>query len=250
MTWGLCFWRLAFTMKEEHTHTCISQDLIRRNWIYCKSCWRSGLLGGGGCAGYEWPKEMAFFPQGCSGDGISAGQRSTRSCCTWFGGLFKLRYFVWENCVLSIVFTLSKMLATEFHEPCLGNKQWVWGQAVCPETPCLGFCSSYLYSLSWLFPFSWLKGQMFVCRHDPFQGTSWFWAWQCVIKRKIGLPWEPIPFTNSWHSLLTFSALFYFSWKGTKPRKAEGHWESYSFIGLLFGSAPVCYSLLHNGLPW
>lgn len=141
MTWGLCFDVLPSQWRKEHTHTCISQDLIRKTestarvadgvdysgrWL-CR-IWvakRNGLLS----TGLQWrwyfrrPEKYKVLLHDLEASSSSA-------------------IFVWENCVLSIVFTLSRCLLLSSMSHALETNSGCEEQAVCPETPCWGFCSS------------------------------------------------------------------------------------------------------------
>ena len=114
--------------------------------------------------GYEWPEEMAFFPQGWSGDGISAGQRSTGShrmiwrplqaLLVLFGKImFFLSFSHWVDACYRVPRAMPRKQTVGVR-----SKPYVQKQLAEDSVPLL------LYSLSWLFPFSWLKGQTFVCR--------------------------------------------------------------------------------------
>lgn len=91
---------------------CVYQSMSdQENRNYCKSWWQSGLFRE--LVTQEKPHEMAFFPEGWSSDGVSAGPEKYKVLLqAW--GIFKLCYFcLGKLCSLYFChFHTERMLAT------------------------------------------------------------------------------------------------------------------------------------------
>ena len=140
-----CVWCLAFTIKEgthTHTHTRISQDLIRKTGTTARVADRVDYSG-------SWLRRRIWVAKW-------NGRLSTELKWRWYFSRpekYKILLhdleasssfatFVWENYVLSIIFTLNRCLLLSSMSHALETNSGCEEQAICPETAGLGFCSS------------------------------------------------------------------------------------------------------------
>lgn len=133
-------------------------------------------------------RSVCCSSQSWSGNGVLARSEKYKALLHGLETSSGFASFCWGKFSLCFYhFHIDRTLATELHQLCPENKQWVLGATTSPEATDQGFCSPLVGVWVGMVLVFFIKpvGETNISlQTHPFHGTSWFWACQGVIKRE------------------------------------------------------------------
>lgn len=133
---------LPSQQRKEHTHTRISQDLIRKTGTTARVADRVDYSGSWLCRRIWVAKWNGHLSTALKWRWYFSRPEKYKILLHDLEDSSSFAIFVWENYVLSIIFTLNRCLLLSSMSHALETNSGCEEQATCPETAGLGFCSS------------------------------------------------------------------------------------------------------------
>ena len=128
--------------RKEHTHTCVNQDLIRKTGTAARVADRVRDSGGCLCRRIWVARRNGLLSTGLKWRWYFSRPEKYRVPSHDLEASSSSASFVWENYVLSIIFTLSRCLLPSSTSHASETNSGCEEQAICPERAGWGFCSS------------------------------------------------------------------------------------------------------------